>query len=46
VILEREAVGAIYGLSVGPLSEVLVRVPKDKAASAVQVLNAAAIPEE
>ncbi len=42
VYLEREAIGAIYKLSVGPLSEVAVKVPKDKAAKASQLLQSTA----
>ena len=41
VILEREIIGAIYGLSVGPLSEVAVKVPQEWAARAVQLLKTA-----
>jgi len=49
VILEREAIGAIYALTVGPLSEVAVKVPRDLAERAVQLLQAApfgVVPEE
>ncbi|MBS4023836.1 MAG: DUF2007 domain-containing protein [Dethiobacter sp.] len=49
VFLEREAVGAIYRLSVGPLSEVAVKVPKNNAARASQLLQSThfgVMPEE
>ncbi len=39
VFLEREAIGAIYKVSVGPLSEVAVKVPQNKAAKASQLLQ-------
>lgn len=49
VILEREAIGAIYGIAVGPLSEVAVKVPPDLAERAIQLLQSAPfgeVPEE
>jgi hypothetical protein len=49
VFLEREAIGAVYKLSVGPLSEVAVKVPGDQAARASQLLQSSACglgPEE
>jgi hypothetical protein len=48
VILEREAAGVIYGLSIGPLSEVAVKVPKKLAPLAAQLLQNTSftIPEE
>lgn len=49
VILEREAVAAIYGLAVGPLSEVAVKVPQELAERALQLLQSApygVVPEE
>lgn len=49
VVLAREAAGAIYGLSVGPLSEVAVKVPKEMASRASQLLQSTpygVMPEE
>lgn len=48
VILEREAAGAIYRLTVGPLSEVAVKVPRQRADEAAQLLAATpfGMPEE
>ncbi len=49
VILEREAIGAIYALTVGPLSEIAVKVPPDLAERALQLLQSApygVVPEE
>lgn len=39
VRLEGEALGAIYGLQVGPLAEVKVFVPKDQVGEARELLN-------
>jgi hypothetical protein len=49
VFLEREAIGSVYKLSIGPLSEVAVKVPKNQAAKAGQLLQATqfgVMPEE
>lgn len=48
VILEREAAGAVYRISVGPLSEVVVKVPPQRADEAMQLLASTpfGMPEE
>jgi hypothetical protein len=49
VHLEREAAGSIYGLTAGPLSEVVVKVPKEMASLATQLLQStpfSVVPEE
>ncbi len=40
VILRRESAGAVYGLTVGPLGEVLLYVRKDQFAEAADLIEA------
>lgn len=40
VVLRRESAGAVYGLTVGPLGEVLLYVRKDQFAEAVDLIEA------
>lgn len=39
VKIDREAIGEIYGLTVGPLAKIMIRVPGERRAEAEQLLN-------